>query len=287
MKTNLEEKIFDAKLTKTEKLIASYILENETEVSFMTAADIATKVGTSDASVIRMARAIGYTGFNELQKDIQQSVSYKARYGSNSIMSPSQKLISNMDMLNSSDLANNLLNLAVKNLQTTFSYNAIEKIDSVSDLLIKSRRKYFVGFRVASSIAECLGISMRHLLPDVKLITSGDFSAIEAFNDLTSEDCVVFVSFPRYPKIMDTLFDMAKNVGAKTIFMTEGITSPHAKEADILIPASVDSLSFFNSYIAPLFLAELISADVSRKKGLDCEIRMKNLDIYVNEAGMY
>lgn len=285
--TNLEEKIFTAKLTKTEKLIANYILENETEVSFMTAADIAAKVGTSDASVIRMARAIGYKGFNELQKDIQQSVSYKARYGSNSIMSPSQKLVTNMDVLNSSDLANNFLNLAVNNLQTTFSYNAIEKIDSISDLLIKSRRKYIVGFRVASSIAECLGISLRHLLPDVKLVTTADFSAIEAFNDMTSEDCVVFVSFPRYPKMMDTLFDMAKAASAKTVLMTEGIMSPHAEDADILIPASVDSLSFFNSYIAPLFLAELISADVSRKKGIDCEMRMKNLDIYVNKAGMY
>lgn len=287
MNTNLEEKIYAAKLTKTETLIAKFILDNEAEVSFMTAADIAAKVGTSDASVIRMARAIGYTGFNELQKDIQQSVAYKLRFGSNSVLAPSEKLISNMDILSSSDIASNLLNLATANLQSTCTKSTIEKIDTVSDILINSKRKYFVGFRVASCIVECLGISMRHLLPDVHLVTTGDFSAIEAFNDISSDDCAVFISFPRFPKIIDQLFSMAKNAGAKTVFITESLHSPHANEADITIPASVDSLSFFNSYIAPLYLAEMLATDVSRKKSIDCELRLKNLDIYVNNAGMY
>ena len=287
MITDLREKIHESKLTKTERNISEFILMHETEVSFMTAADLAYKVGTSDASVIRTARALGYKGYNELQKDIQQSVAYKAKYGSNSIMPPSEKLISNIQALNSKDLADNQLGLVINNLKKTISYNTIEKIDDVSDMLIKAKRKYFVGFRVASSVVECLGISLRHLIPDVTLITAGDFSAIEYFNDISSKDCAFFVNFPRYPQINDTLFRMAKDAGAKTIIMTESDSAPHAKEADILLTASVDSMSFFNSYIAPMFLAEIIAADVSRKKAVDCEIRMKNLDAYVNDMKMY
>ena len=287
MMTDLKDAVSSAKLTKTEKNIADFIIRHETEVSFMTAADIAAKVGTSDASVIRTARALGYTGFNELQKDIQQSLSYKSRYGSNSIMAPSQKLISNMQAISSVDLADNQLGLAINNLKKTISYNTIEKIDDVSDMLIAANRKYFAGFRVASGVAECLGISMRHLVSDVRLVTSGDFSAIEYFNDISAKDCAFFVNFPRYPKIIDTLFTMAKHAGAKTIIMAESESAPHAKEADILLTASVDSMSFFNSYIAPMFLAELIAADVSRKKAVECEVRMKNLDIYVGEANLY
>ncbi len=287
MNTVLEEKIMAAKLTKTESIIAQFVLENEARVGFMTAADIAGELGTSDASVIRMARAVGYSGFNELQKEIQESISYKVRFGSNRVLPPAEKLLSSMDILNSNDIVNESLHMSIKNLESTISYNSLEKIDAVSNALIKSRRIYFVGFRVAAGIATALTVAMGHILPDARAVTSSDFASVEMFNGLTEDDCVFFISFPRYPKIIDTLFEMAKDKGAKTIFMTEGVASPNAREADIILSTSVDSISFFNSYMAPLFLAELIAADVSRKNGAGGEKIMKRLDYYVNKAGLY
>ncbi len=285
--TSLEEKILTAKLTKTERLIAKYILENESLVGFMTVLDLAKAIGTSDASVIRMARAIGYSGYNDMQKDIQKNISHKVTYGSNRTLTPSDKLSTNIDLLNSNEVVETLLATAIKNVQHSIGTNTLDKINLVSDIIIKSKRKFFVGFRISSAIATAMSVSIGHILPDVRSITHADFTSLESLNDLTEDDCVFFISFPRYPKMVDTLFNMAKESSAKIILMTESAASPHASKADIIIPVSVDSISFLNSYMAPMFIAELIATDVSRKNENIGKTRMKRMDKFVGEAGLY
>ena len=52
----LRETIHNANLTKTQKMIAKYILDNSADACFMTSTEIALKLGVSESSVVRFSR---------------------------------------------------------------------------------------------------------------------------------------------------------------------------------------------------------------------------------------
>ena len=64
----LREAINNARLTKTQRMIATYILDNSADACFMTSTEIAETLGVSESSVIRFSRSLGYSGFLDFQK---------------------------------------------------------------------------------------------------------------------------------------------------------------------------------------------------------------------------
>ena len=58
---NLISKIQSMNLTKTEKVIADYILDNINNIGLSTVTDISLKLGVSDTSIIRFIRSVSYT----------------------------------------------------------------------------------------------------------------------------------------------------------------------------------------------------------------------------------
>ena len=69
----LRESMKRAKLTKTSRLIGEYMLDHETDACFMTSTEIAAELDVSEASVIRFARALGYSGYMDFQKSLSIS----------------------------------------------------------------------------------------------------------------------------------------------------------------------------------------------------------------------
>ncbi len=58
------------KLSKGQKLIATYVMNNYDKVAFMTASKLGDNVGVSESTVVRFANALGYKGYPNLQKGI-------------------------------------------------------------------------------------------------------------------------------------------------------------------------------------------------------------------------
>ena len=65
------------KLSKGHKKIASYIKENYDKAAFMTASALGRKVGVSESTVVRFATELGFKGYPELQKELQQMIKSK------------------------------------------------------------------------------------------------------------------------------------------------------------------------------------------------------------------
>ena len=64
-------------LSKSHKKIADYILSNYDKVAFMTASSLGKKVNISESTVVRFAGSIGYDGYPELQRELQESIKSK------------------------------------------------------------------------------------------------------------------------------------------------------------------------------------------------------------------
>ena len=76
--------LFDAKisaaysgLTYSQRKVANYVQEKYEDVAFETLEKLAAKAGVSTTTVIRFSRALGYSGYSEMQEDIKKEIQTK------------------------------------------------------------------------------------------------------------------------------------------------------------------------------------------------------------------
>ena len=64
-------------LSKGQKLLATYITDNYDKAVFLTAAKLGEVVGVSESTVVRFATHLGYKGYPEFQRALEELVRNK------------------------------------------------------------------------------------------------------------------------------------------------------------------------------------------------------------------
>lgn len=70
--------------SRRQQLISKYILENYDSASFMTASRLAAEVGVSESTVVRFSKELGYDGYPQLRKAMQNIV--RGRFNADRIL---------------------------------------------------------------------------------------------------------------------------------------------------------------------------------------------------------
>ena len=275
----LEDEIRKARLTKTSRHIADFVLENVSRICFMTTDDISREMGVSDASVIRFAQSLGYSGFVELQKKIQLTVSEHLENGNEGQQTPIERLNRILPNLAVDNLVQSMMEVMMHNFEDTFKRNGIEKIEKISECLIASNRKFIVGPRGSQDMAFTYAQLLSQILPGVHPVLSADAGFFEPLLDIGRKDCALIISFPRYSGAAERISSFIKKSGAAKVVITDKATAPIAKSADILFTVRVDNISFNNSRVVAVFLLELLAAVITRKiDPVKLAARMKKFD---------
>lgn len=282
MPETLEQRIQKLTLTKTEKIIADYIVDHQSTIGLKTVTQLSLEIGVSDTSIIRLLRALGFSGYSEFKQAMNERMveQYKA-------MSPGEKFLKTRRLLNKDNIVADVMRRAAENIQATLQNTDPAAVGDIADCLIKSRRKYIAGFRGASCCAEYMQRKLVFFLPDVVCLSMAESSAVERIIDIQKGDCVLLYSFPRHSEINFTIAEVAKKNGAKVVVVTDRITSPLAAEADYLLTASIEGLGFTNSYVVPMCLSEAILLLVSKRANPKRGQRAALLDEYITRNRMY
>lgn len=124
------------------------------------------------------------------------------------------------------------------------------------------------------------------MLANVETTNSSAITPIDHMYTITKDDCLIIFSFPRYSSLDKVTAELAKESGASIILITDKPSALLAPYATVLFTVPVDSNAFFNSMIAPQFVAEALLETISHKvKGL--EKKLKKLDRYLGILGNY
>lgn len=288
MHAQLDEKIKQAKLTKTETRVAEYVSNNYLNVCFMTALDLGDKLKTSDTSVIRTARKLGFKGFSDMQDFIKSTAQDELeRRGGVNFLPPAARYENKVSMMLADNLYEQMLKKANENIRSVFKRNTASAFHQASRIILTAKRKFVMGFRGCSGVAELLGGSLGDMFSDVRTITHADSRAIEAILDITRDDCLLIVSYPRYAEMAAIVIEIAKKSGAKIIVLSDKITAPVNRQADVVLLAEIDSVTLNNSYVAPTLAAEMLLATVYRNIGEEEKERLKELEHYIAKNGLY
>lgn len=283
---NMQDLLRSAHMTKTQKIIAEYILDNASDACFMTSTEIALKLGVSESSVIRFSRTIGFSGFIDFQKALRKDYQDKVLSISSSITTPSQRIAKQAKLDTSAEYINRHFKNAAHNLEEIFIQNPIQNFEKAADIIVSCKHKYIAATRGNICLADYFILYLKQMVPHVTMTTTTTMSPIDHMCNISHTDRLILFSFPRYSLQDKVTAEMAYNAKADIILITDKPSSELAKYATVLLTVPVDSNTFFNSMIAPQFVSEALLETISHKaKGI--EKRLVTIDKYLSKLGNY
>ena len=248
----------DRKFSKGQKLISRFIINNYDKAAFMTAGRLADEVGISESTVVRFASELGFKGYPEMRKAIQDMI--RNRLTSVERIEVAKRMIDEREILKS------VLSSDVENLHTTLNEIDQEKFDLVVNRILSSENVYIVGMRTSTSLSSFLGSYLKLIRKNVFVVQ--DTMASEVFEQLIrigKNDLFIGISFPRYSKHTVDAMTFSKSRGAYTVAITDGKHSPCYDVADICLFAKSDMVSFLDSLVAPMSLINALIVAVGSR----------------------
>ena len=270
------------RLSKGHRKIAEYIVEHYDKAVFMTASKLGEKVGVSESTVVRFASAMGYEGYPQLQKALQELV----RHWLTSV----QRFEMATD-IDQSEVLRTVLHADMQNIRST-----IDGIDNAAFLravqvISGARRIYILGLRSAAPLAQFAGYYLHYIFDDVRVVAAGSTDVFEAISRIEASDVLLGISFPRYSSRTIEAMSFARSRHAQVIGLTDGPMSPLHEVADICLSMRTDMASFVDSMAAPMSVinALIVALGIQNREALNA--RFKQLEevwdaysVYMNEG---
>ena len=282
MKRNLLKDIENRipSFSKGQKLIANYILEHYEKAAYMTAAKLGSLVSVSESTVVRFAIELGFGGYPEFQHALQDIVRTK--------LTSFQRLEVTNNRIGDGDLLSSVLISDAEKIRQTLDGIDRKSFDGAVSDIVGAKNIYIVGARSAAYLAGFLDHNLRMVFDNVKLIKTTSGSEIfEEIMNISDEDVLIAISFPRYSKRVINAVDYAKHMGAKVITITDSEQSPIAPQASHLLTAHSDMASFVDSLVAPLSIINAIIGSVARTKKDELAVRLRRLEQIWDEYDVY
>lgn len=257
--------VFYSGLSKGHKRIADFIKNNYEKASFMTAAKLGKTVGVSESTVVRFASHVGFDGYPELQKHLQELVK--------SHLTSVQRMEVAANRMGGDDIINDAFAADAEMLKRTKEGVSRENFFGSVAAINKAHKIYVLGSRSSASLASFAAFYLNYLCDNVVLIdTSSTSEMFEQMFRISEQDVCIAISFPRYSNQTINALSFAKSRGATIISITDGEMSPIAQYATYLLVAESSMVSFVDSLVAPLSLINaLIAACAKENDGHVCE----------------
>ncbi len=230
----LEDRI--SSFSKGQRRIARYILSDLKKAAFMTAYALGKETDVSESTVVRFATELGFDGFPQIQKALQDALVGRFCDG-NTGNSPA----------------------------TVQKEAAAEAAQAVSS----ARRIYLIAQGAEKMLADYMGSCLEKTFADVHILSTNSGK----LRHIGAEDAAVVFSFPPYDPVVAEMAAHSRNAGAKVVGITNSENAPICAACDHCLFAKADHKPYGLSLLKPMALAEeLLDAVISGKDGSANEI---------------
>ena len=248
------------RFSKGQRRIAAYITEHSDKAAFMTAAKLGTTVGVSESTVVRFAYELGFEGYPELSKAIRQVIK-------NQLTSVQRIAVTKDRIISEEDVLNKILSSDADKIKHTLEEISHADFFGAAQAISEAENVYIIGGRSSSALAQFIYFYLNLMFDNVHLIhTSSTSELYEQMVRVGPGDVLIGICFPRYSSITVKAFRFAHNVGAKSVAVTDGPSSPLAETATYLLSARSDVNSFVDSLVAPMSVLNALIVTVGLRK---------------------
>lgn len=257
LQMRIEEKYRD--LSKGQKRVAEYVLDNYDKAVFLTAARLGEVVGVSESTVVRFATQLGYKGYPEFQKALEELV----RNRLNSI----QRMKVTYGRISQSQILETVLQSDIEKIKQTLNGIDHSAFNQAIDTILNARKIYVLGIRSCAPLAAFMSFYLNLLCDNVIAVNTNSSSEIfEQLIRIGEEDVIIGISFPRYSQRTLKALEFASKRKAKIITLTDSVHSPINMYSSCNLIARSDMASIVDSLVAPLSVVNALIVALCMKK---------------------
>ena len=257
LQMRIEEKYRD--LSKGQKRVAEYVLDNYDKAVFLTAARLGEVVGVSESTVVRFATQLGYKGYPEFQKALEELV----RNRLNSI----QRMKVTYGRISQSQILETVLQSDIEKIKQTL--NGIDHLafNQAIDTILNARKIYVLGIRSCAPLAAFMSFYLNLLCDnEIAVNTNSSSEIFEQLIRIGEDDVIIGISFPRYSQRTLKALEFASKRKAKIITLTDSVHSPINIYSSCNLIARSDMASIVDSLVAPLSVVNALIVALCMKK---------------------
>ncbi|MGN1146776.1 MAG: MurR/RpiR family transcriptional regulator [Lachnospiraceae bacterium] len=267
-------------MSKSHKAIAVYIKDHYDQAVFMTAAKLGEALGISESTVVRFASGLGYDGYPEFQKALEEWVKNK--------LSSVQKIGAKYGSSSQSEILSAVLGADIEKIQDTIENLDPNAFEMAVNTILEAKNIYVIGLRSCAPLADFLQFYLNMIRGNVTLLNTTSVSeTFEQMIRIDEKDVLIGISFPRYSMRTLKAMEFANDRNAKVISITDSIHSPMCLYSSCNLLARSDMVSIVDSLVAPLSLINALVVALCLKRPQEVKKNLETLEDTWNNYQVY
>ena len=258
--TPLQDRLVAAsgRLTNADRDVWAALSRDLSEAIFLSVEAVATEASVNQASVVRFAQKLGYSGFVELRNALRAQVQDNT--------SPGQRL---RKLFDTADPANGSLasSLAQQAYVLAMAAQTLSEADfhAATEALARARRIYVFASGHATSIAELALRRLTRIGCDVVDLRGAPRDVIERVATIGADDVLLSFAFRIAPRHLAVLLDLAAERGVKIVGVTDLLTPDMARSGATILAASRGKSGDYQTLTVPMAIFEALSVSVAKR----------------------
>ena len=261
------------RLTPRMRDAAHYALEHPNDVALSPLATVATAAKMAPAAFIRMAKALGYDGYSDLQRLFRAPLQHVAKptfserirhYGG-------EQTLENPD--DPAEVLRAFSRANIVSLEHLQADAASLPLQPAIRMIQNARMVHVLGLRRSYAVAAYLAYALNRVGQSAVQITGLGGAIAEQASTANAQDLLIAISFPPYAADTLQVCEQVHKQGAKRLAITNAFMSPVARGADLVLEVNDAELLGFRSLTSAMCLAQTLAMGLAfgkrdkRRKG--------------------
>jgi DNA-binding MurR/RpiR family transcriptional regulator len=255
-----------AALSPGERRVGEYLAASREEAPFLSALEIATRLGTSDATVVRAVKALGYPGLQALRDELIGELRARA--------TPAARLERSLEELGAQPAAilDHVLELQIGFLEEARRAVRPEEFVRAVEVLEAADRVLVAGLGPTGALCEYLVLRLRRFLREAHAVTATGLRLADALLSFRRGDALVLLTYEALDDDSAATLERAGELDLPVVLVTDSLGAALADRvaASLSAPRSrAGSLSTVTSTVAILDALLLAIAARDRDRALE------------------
>lgn len=267
------------KLTARQREAAEFAINNPNDIAFNNLNDIANLSKVSSTMFVRLAQALGFKGFSDMQKIFRQPLLQKSDPSYSELIRHHQGSEEITNPQNSAELLKSFSKANKVSLDYLIQHSTDLQTDEAIEMILAANHIYTLGLRRSFPLASYLGYALTRLKIPNTLITGMGGIAEDQLDLAQKGDLLIVMSFPPYAQTSLSLCKKSREKGIATLAFTDDALGTIAKDATHIIEVKDAVLHGFRSLTASMSLIQSIAIGLAyQKQALGEDMLLDSID---------
>lgn len=262
-----EEPTFDDRIAQrygqmspAEQRVARFFQGNREEVLIASAAALAAKAETSDATVVRAAKALGFSGLDDLRRTLADEL--------RSSLSPAERLTRTLGEVGDSLSAafELTLDIHLQSLESLRRSITPELFEKAVDAIVTAQRVVVFGLGPSAAIANYLVTQLIRFGVDACSLTNTGLLFADDLRRLRNGDLVIMLAYGRVYAELAALLDDIDRRGLRSLLVTDTLAATLRPRVDLVLSVARGHADMLSMHTATLGFIEALLVGIATKK---------------------